>query len=164
MRNRLEGILRERFSFQVVSAVLDNPSLNIVRIFDRAQATQSIAESPLGIDVAALHRRIRNIIRDQERQRVSETHLREPQEKILFELLREAKPDIDTLLSQRDYAHACERMMEIKPVVDEFFEAILVMDQDPSIRSNRIGLLQILDDLLTEIADFSRIAEPGTSE
>ena len=164
LRNRLEGILRERFPFQVVQAVLDHPSLNIPRIFARAQATQSIMDSSLGSEVAALHRRIRNIIRNQERHRVSENHLREPQEKILFELLREAKPGIDTLLTQQDYPQACERLMEIKPVVDEFFEAILVMDQDPAIRSNRLGLLQILDDLLSEIADFSRIAEQGVQE
>ncbi len=36
--------------------------------------------------------------------------------------------------------------MNMKPVVDNFFEKVLVMDKNENIRDNRIGLLQKIND------------------
>jgi glycyl-tRNA synthetase beta chain len=47
----------------------------------------------------------------------------------------------------------------MKPVVDDFFENVHVMADDPALKKNRIGLVQHMDELLSQIADFSLIVE-----
>jgi len=41
--------------------------------------------------------------------------------------------------------------------VDEFFEAVMVMAEDPALRNNRISLLNCISQLFSSIADISRI-------
>jgi glycyl-tRNA synthetase beta chain len=47
----------------------------------------------------------------------------------------------------------------MKPVIDNFFDKILVIHKDEKIKSNRIALLQRINELLSKIADFSLIVE-----
>jgi len=41
------------------------------------------------------------------------------------------------------------------PVINRFFDAVMVMAEDPAVRANRLGLLQTLAALPTDVADFS---------
>lgn len=74
-------------------------------------------------------------------------------------MFKEAKPRIDGLILKRDYAQASSEILEMKPIIDAFFEKILVMDKNPILRKNRIALLQRLDELLSAVADFSLLVE-----
>ena len=47
----------------------------------------------------------------------------------------------------------------MKPVIDNFFDTVLVMHEKEKIRKNRIALLQNLDYLLSNIADFSILTD-----
>jgi glycyl-tRNA synthetase beta subunit len=41
------------------------------------------------------------------------------------------------------------------PVINKFFESVLVMAEDPDVRSNRLGMLQRLAALPKPLADLS---------
>ncbi len=43
------------------------------------------------------------------------------------------------------------------PAINTFFEAVLVMAEDPAVRANRLGLLQRIAALAAGVADFSRL-------
>ena len=43
------------------------------------------------------------------------------------------------------------------PVIEEFFDKVLVMAEDPAVRGNRLGLLQQIAGLANGIADLSRL-------
>jgi glycyl-tRNA synthetase beta chain len=43
--------------------------------------------------------------------------------------------------------------------VDDFFDRIMVMDDDPAVRANRLALLRNVQVLLGGVADLSRL--PG---
>ena len=45
--------------------------------------------------------------------------------------------------------------LPIIPVINRFFEAVLVMAEDPAVRANRLGLLQRVAALAKGVADFS---------
>jgi glycyl-tRNA synthetase beta chain len=47
----------------------------------------------------------------------------------------------------------------LRAAVDAFFERILVMDEDPAVRNNRLALLCNVQALLGGVADLSRL--PG---
>jgi len=43
------------------------------------------------------------------------------------------------------------------PVIDRFFDDVLVMTEENSLQENRLGLLQRIADLANGVADMSRL-------
>lgn len=56
-----------------------------------------------------------------------------------------------------DYTSRLESMAMMRPLIDQFFDQVLVNDPDPKIRENRLRLLQGLNAKFSSIADFSEI-------
>jgi glycyl-tRNA synthetase beta chain len=81
--------------------------------------------------------------------------LREPAEKALYETLAALLPDVERALSKRDYAAALARLATLRPAVDAFFDDVMVNDQDPALRGNRLALLAGLRGQFARIADLS---------
>ena len=55
------------------------------------------------------------------------------------------------------YKEALLKAAEIRPLVDKFFDDILVMAENEEIRNNRLSLLKEVSQLFTRFADFSKI-------
>lgn len=60
-------------------------------------------------------------------------------------------------LESRDYDAALRHLAELRPAVDAFFDKVMVMDEDPRRRANRLALMQLLADLFLRFVDFSRL-------
>jgi len=68
---------------------------------------------------------------------------------------------IRPLRSEGDYTAALEAIATLRPQVDAFFDAVMVMAPEPELRANRLGLLtRVLADF-SGIADFSEIVTQG---
>src|SRR5207244_8123610 len=46
---------------------------------------------------------------------------------------------VSEALAREDYADAASRIATLRPDVDAFFDAVMVMDKDPAIRDNRLA-------------------------
>ena len=46
--------------------------------------------------------------------------------------------------------------------IDAFFTSVMVNAEDPDVRSNRLSLLQEVDDFFNSFADFSQIVVQGS--
>ena len=60
-----------------------------------------------------------------------------------------------------DYRPFLKAVVGTRPVVDEFFEKVMVMDPDLAKRKRRLELLDRIDMQFNAIADFSKIVIPG---
>jgi len=60
-----------------------------------------------------------------------------------------------------DYGQALDALVRLKPAIDAFFTAVMVNAEDPAVRSNRLSLLQKVDDFFNSFADFSQIVVQG---
>jgi glycyl-tRNA synthetase beta chain len=125
----------------------------------KALDVAKIVETDSIDDLTTLHKRLKNIIKDSEPFDISEDALKEKEEKILFDIYKESNVKIETLLSKHDYLESCSIILEMKPLIDNFFDNVLVMAEDQKLRENRIALVQLLDKMLSKIADFSLIVE-----
>jgi tetrameric-type glycyl-tRNA synthetase beta subunit len=56
-----------------------------------------------------------------------------------------------------DVRKALESGATLAPLVDRFFDEVLVMDEDPAVRANRLRLLLDVRDTLGRLGDFSQI-------
>ncbi len=57
-----------------------------------------------------------------------------------------------------DVAGALAALAALRPALDSFFDAVLVMCDDPSVRANRMGLLAATTSIFANLADFTRLS------
>jgi len=163
--SRLENSLKDywHFRYDIVNAVLGKDALSVYDTFLKAEALAKLAAGGLVDQLAAVQRRLKNISKGMERCHFSEGLLKDHEEKILSDIFKESKPRIDALIIKKNYLQASSEILEMKPIIDRFFDKVLVMDENESLRKNRIALLQRIDELLSSVADFSLLVElkPG---
>ncbi|MFA5161235.1 MAG: glycine--tRNA ligase subunit beta [Elusimicrobiales bacterium] len=61
--------------------------------------------------------------------------------------------------TQLDYEYCLKEMVSLKPQIDGFFTSVMVMDNDPKIRANRLALLGELYEMLASVADISQLQQ-----
>ena len=60
-------------------------------------------------------------------------------------------------IRKKEFPKALEKIVEIKPAVDNFFDHVIVMVEEENLRRNRLGLLFKISRLFSNLADFSQI-------
>jgi glycyl-tRNA synthetase beta chain len=87
--------------------------------------------------------------------------LTDPAEKALAERSQVLAERVALLRTEKNYTEALEQIASLRPQVDAFFEAVMVMDLEPAVRANRLALVtKVLADF-SGIADFSEIVFAG---
>jgi len=79
------------------------------------------------------------------------------EEKSLAKAIDQAKADAGAAVAGEDFAAAMREMAKLRPAVDAFFDKVMVNDNDPEIRENRLKLLNEIRGATRAVADFSRI-------
>ena len=80
--------------------------------------------------------------------------LREEAEQALAETLAQVG---DSVSADGDVRAALETASALGPAMERFFEDVLVMDEDPAVRANRLRLLLDVRDTLGRLGDLSQI-------
>jgi glycyl-tRNA synthetase beta chain len=75
----------------------------------------------------------------------------------LIDALGEASPRIEAAVAGRDFPEALAAAAELGPPVDRFFDEVLVMAEDASVRGNRLRLLLEVRDAVGALGNLSRI-------
>ncbi len=141
--------------FDAVAAVKPASLLDFQR---RVLAISDFASRPEAVSLAAANKRIGNILRKSESEVGASI---EPQlfeleaEKDLAKLLGSVEREVASAVAAKSYARALERLSELKGPVDRFFEEVMVICEDPSVRRNRLNLLRSVSEQFLAIADIS---------
>ncbi len=128
----------------------------------RLKALAAFLELPEAGSLAAANKRTANILRkagDAAPSAVVVESLRDDAEIRLFDAMNSLSEAVADALARREYANALGRLAQLRAPVDAFFDKVMVMDEDPKLRSNRLALLAQLHGLFARIADLSRL--PG---
>jgi glycyl-tRNA synthetase beta chain len=75
----------------------------------------------------------------------------------LIDALASTSPRIEAAVEARDFEQALAAAAELGPPVDRFFEEVLVMAEDSSVRANRLRLLLDVRDAVGALGDLSQI-------
>jgi glycyl-tRNA synthetase beta chain len=150
------------FTTEMFDAVLATKPASPLDFDARLNALRAFLDLPEATSLAAANKRIANILRkagELQRTDVDVESLKDPAEVRLFDAMRSLQEAVASALAQREYANALGRLAQLRPPVDAFFEGVMVMDEDPRLRANRLALLAQLHGLFIGIADLSRL--PG---
>ena len=158
---RLRGLLLERgASADALDAVLAKGITHPLDIVLRLEAIEAFRTDEAAPVLAAASKRARNILRKsgaEAADAVDADVLVEEAERALHERLEALRPEIESRLERRDYAEAMRLTATLREPLDAFFDAVMVMDEDPRLRANRLALLGELERLCGATAELSRL-------
>lgn len=161
---RFSGYLRDRgFSTLQVDAVLSQRPVRISRVPSQLEAVKAFQALPEAESLAAANKRVANILRQAEAKGESYAKaergvMREPAEISLFDALQQASATASRLLESGDYTGYLKTFAVLKAPVDAFFDKVMVMVEQDSLRRNRLALLADLRQAMNRVADISRLA------
>ncbi|TZF88138.1 glycine--tRNA ligase subunit beta [Cognatilysobacter lacus] len=154
--DRLRGYYAERgVTVQQFDAVLHAVHESLPDFDARLNAIREFAKLPEAEALAAANKRIGNILRKAEGEvptAPDPSRYTEDAEHALGAAVDAAIADTDPMLERRDYAGALARLAQLRPVVDAFFDKVMVNVDDEAVRRNRLALLQRLADRLGRVA------------
>jgi glycyl-tRNA synthetase beta chain len=162
---RLEFYLREAKgqAYDVVKAVLAVGANDVRDAVARAEAVTAVRGSGDFAAGSAAFKRMKNILSQAKEKGiiagpdVDAALLTEPEEKALAERSAELARKVKGLRGEKNYTVALEQIATLRPQVDAFFEAVMVMAPDEAVRANRLALLEKVLRDFSGIADFSEI-------
>ena len=163
LKERLDFYLREArgYSYDVVNAVLSTGLTTVADAIARAQALTDVRGSEDLAAISTAFKRIKNILRQaedkQEGQSFQPEALVEPAEQHLYAEVARVAPQVEALRAQQKYPEALERIASLRPVIDSFFDQVMVLAPEPHLRRNRLALIASVLNDFSRIADFSEI-------
>lgn len=171
---RVEFYLREArgYAYDVVKAVLAAGFEDVRGASDRAAAVSSVRAETAdqGSDfsaVSAAFKRMKNILSQAREKKldvpdaVDTSLLLEPAEIALEERSADLAQQTESLRKKGAYREAIQMIAGLRPQVDSFFDAVMVMAPEEKVRANRLALLQRVLRDFSRLADFSEIVVSG---
>jgi glycyl-tRNA synthetase beta chain len=129
-----------------------------------AKALDAQVGSPNVLAVAELLKRTANILRQAKEKKIifayweSEGLLRETAEKELSRKVTEVNQAIQQSYREGNYEAAIAAIASLQPLLNAFFDSVMVMVDDPQLRDNRLALLSRTESVVRWAADFSELA------
>ena len=77
-----------------------------------------------------------------------------PAENQLFSVLEQLTPQVTNAVDLHDWKKVNEILFELSPAINLFFDEVMVMDEDASVRRNRLAILAECKKLFDTIGDF----------
>ncbi|MBR3624102.1 MAG: glycine--tRNA ligase subunit beta, partial [Selenomonadaceae bacterium] len=101
--------------------------------------------------------RVGNLAKNATSATVDETLFKEASEGNLYNAYKNVNTDAKAGIAAGDYKKALNAFTELTGPINEFFDAVMVMDKDEKIKENRLALLKGIDDMIKEVAAFDKI-------
>ena len=167
--DRAKYLLREKhgLAYDEVNAAMAAGADDLVDVRNRIVALQAIRRTknfePLAIAFKRIHKILDKAGKDGQTAKIAAPELfKEVAERNLYHAAEAARVRVGEHKRAGQYREALEVIADLRPVVDRFFDEVLVMADDEAVRKNRLGLLAMLRKEFTTIADFSlMVSEEG---
>ncbi len=164
-RERVEFYLKEveGYPYDVVNAVLAVDADDVRDILLRAAALKSVFHMPEFQSIGAACKRIRNILRQANEKDIKPADIftslpnAAPEETNLAAFMDTKLLKAEALREAKSYREALLLIASAREPLDAFFDKVMVMVSDETVRANRLALLQSLLRQFSTIADFSEI-------
>lgn len=145
---RLIIMLSDTYKKNVLEAcaAVKNPLCDLNDYVERAKIVSTLNSEQM-LECA---NRVIRILKEENSTPVDAKLFKEPAEGMLYEAINSVNENFK-------YGAYLEALEAINPVVEKFFEDVLVMDKDENVKKNRQSLLTLLKHKYEVLADFSKL-------
>ena len=137
---------------------------NILKIYKKTLILNKSISKEVGKNVVFSYKRASNIITNElKNNKIELTGSADPGlfknefEKILYKKIHQIRKDFTNIRGEGDYEGLLETLASVKNELNEFFDNVIVNDQDELIKKNRLELLQMLCKTFDNYLNFSKI-------
>ena len=154
---RLKNIFLDReVSHHVIDLLLSNNELSVADAegLVKALLANRIDEN---VELVQAFTRMYNLVKDVTYTGVDESLLKEDAERALFEAATKASEASIDAWDKNDYDAVVAVPATLVPVINTFFEDVMVMDKDEAIKANRLQLVRLAYSVMAIIGDISAL-------
>ena len=137
---------------------------NSVIIFRKASCLNKVINKPVGKDIIASYKRAYSILdSEQKNGQLDLSNTTDPGifksdfEKNLFKKINELRKYFSSINKDEDFDQSLANLASAKKLVFEFFDNVIVNEEDQSIKKNRLELIQMLCKTFENYTNFSVI-------
>ena len=147
----------EGIAVDVIQAVLARRPTRPADFDARVRAVSHFRTLDSAEALAAANKRVSNILAkaDAAIGEINLTACVEPAEKALAEAVLALRTEVQPLIAQGDYTAVLDKLANLRVPVDSFFDNVMVNAEDPTLRQNRLAILNTLQGLFLQVADIS---------
>jgi glycyl-tRNA synthetase beta chain len=142
---------------EIAAAMAAGWAASLTDLVDRIAALKTMRNEPNFLSILDSAKRIANITAGHKDGKVETSRFEIDAEKRLNDLASTVSEQIAEMVAERDYRRALESFAAMAPELETFFDEVMVMVDDPAVRSNRMSLLRKVGNAVLRIADVTRI-------
>ena len=163
IKERLRVILLQTHQYapDLADAVLAVGAVDIIDILKRASILAEFRLTPNFEEVYNALNRVLRILPTDAPETVDATLLCDDAEKQLYACITEAELGFQQSIQERDYAKLLTQLAALQPAIDTFFDDVLVMAEEPALRTNRLALLNRIGQNIYAVADLTKLVIVG---
>ena len=163
IKERLRVILLQTHQYapDLADAVLAVGAVDIIDILKRASTLAEFRLTPNFEEVYNALNRVLRILPPDAPETVDATLLCDDAEKQLYACITEAELGFQQSIQERDYAKLLTQLAALQPAIDTFFDDVLVMAEEPALRTNRLALLNRIGQNIYAVADLTKLVIAG---
>ena len=156
MRLRVKNVLSNSTRYDIIDAVIDNVD-DVFEVTLKAAAVEQFIATPDSTKNIQSFVRVSNLAKKAESNEMDAELYTLDAEKVLYKAFEAIKIVAGELIDKKDYLGALDALKKLSTPIDSFFDSVMVMDEDLTLRKNRLALLKSIDELIAKIADFGKI-------
>lgn len=159
-RQRLVFILEERaYSTEVIEAVLAAGWYDFNNVIIRCQNMLSLIEHSDFNEIGLAFKRVINLSRkaDKTDNTINPLYFEVDTEKVLYECMISLNQQIADSLKNEQYSQNYDRYKELVAPINSFFDGVMVMSDNESVKNNRLSMLKHLADFILPLGDITKL-------
>jgi glycyl-tRNA synthetase beta chain len=106
-------------------------------------------------------KRVNNILAGQTTPAVNPSHFVEKAERELYATSGIIVDNVTPMIAKGDFVQAQKIVFRLQPILNVFFESVMVMAEETKLRKNRLALLQAIRKTMLQIADYAQVVVEG---
>ncbi|MCI5052554.1 MAG: glycine--tRNA ligase subunit beta [Simkaniaceae bacterium] len=157
-RNRMRSLLEEYgFRADEIEASLPKEISDPYDAYCKVEALHNFKKTETFTHLFEVYKRARGQIADELEQSIDAALLGEPSEHMLYSSLTDMRPHFDKAIEMRNYTDAFTSLAGLQKPLADLFDQVKILCDNPSIKNNRIALLQQVFSYFDQLLDFSKI-------
>ena len=149
------------FTYDEIDASIEGALDDVYEAYRRIRALHEVRPEPGFEDLLVSFKRMSSIVKEEDDSAFDPDLLAEEEEIALYGHFASNRKAIEKGIADKNYEEVYRILAGFKPFCDSFFDHVLVMDPDSTLKKNRIGLLKAITGVFTGLVDFSRIVPAG---
>ncbi|MDC2976243.1 glycine--tRNA ligase subunit beta [Candidatus Pelagibacter sp.] len=163
--NRLKNYLKEKnIRSDIIECSTNSYGIDdLLKIFNKSLNLNKNIKKDFGLDVIAIYKRSSNILNSESKSKLEIVGSADPglfkndYEKNLYKKIHAIRKYFSSIGRDEDYDESLKTLSSAKIEVNEFFDNVIVNDQEELIKKNRLELLKMLCKSFDNYFNFSKI-------